>query len=858
MKPHFPKIPESVKMSDTPVKKGLVRKSVPTVASKPSASDRMTLLYDRLGLDWSNCDLTFADGKKKGISQIRGKRLPGASGTIVYCDGKITVFDLDDMEKPSCISAYEKLSDSCNMIAKTLNGFHFVFKKHPKFPSTVNHTLAIDVRTDKDIILAEPSFYTHPDKGLVQYEWVEKPKDGEDIHELPEECADFILGLGLYGSPKPKKNEIVMPEAEEEDAPTPRSSYSNEALDINHLCGCLDADWLNNTSNWLKFLYAMKNIADNTEMLDVFLFHSARAKGYDTPAHRANNRKMWDSIEPKARIGLGSLKHWARTQNPRLYFEEAKNHYAERIKLNNSVSYCEMFQTAMAGDLLYSKANRCYFVYEPDRGLWKKCELPHHIHFLFITMCSEVIDKLIAELPRGDEDEMKAYTLQKKNLLAIMTKIDSRVSFLVSSILPALVEPEEDPANYFNQNADLLPLQNGVWCFSEKKLRPYEREHYFTFRIPINYNASADTSLMERAMNDWFRGDKATIDFHQYFIGYCLTGKIDRQQFLVSWGSKASNGKSTLYGKVMKYLLGNPNDLSLSYYHIINSDSISEAHTNTNNDELYNLNGKRFAFLSEPRKGAKSGIDDEVVKKLTGDEDFSAQAKYKGSIIFKLSTKFVMACNSIPTFNFDDAGIYRRIAIAEQNVEFKNPEAYEEESKERKAKGDVRVKDDTFIEALLADKEGMMLWALKGACAYVDDPTRSPPPSMATSKARAEEKNDKLGAWIRGNILNYKLVASDKRPEKWEKCRIAIKQIKDRWKGEGDKAEDFKFNKSGFNGLFCEKLEKMGYTVERGRPGKSEERIIGCDFIPDADEMDSDEEENDGQNTVIQPNFYGL
>jgi P4 family phage/plasmid primase-like protien len=560
-------------------------------------------------------------------------------------------------------------------------------------------------------------------------------------------------------------------------------------------------------------------------MKEIFLTHSARAAAYASDAHRRQNAKIWDDAKPSGRSGLGSLKHWAKKCNPDRYFAEAKSSYWALVEQDNANGYCEIFYNAMAGDILYSNSHKKFYVYDDRETLWKSCENNAHINFLFVEITSSVFRKMMADLPPArDEDEATKRKAKLKRLTeASKTCGGAFVITLVNSFLPALCRSEEDPANYFDQNPDLLPLTNGVWKFSEKKLVPYERDHFFTFRIPIAYNASADTSAIRRACLDWFGQDAEVAKFIQYWIGYCLTGHTTRQDFLIVWGTKAGNGKSLLWGTILSTLLD-------KYYRTITSDALSSERVG-NNDQLYNLNGGRFAFLSEPRRAKGTQIDNEIVKTLTGDKYFTAEAKYKNAITFKLQAKFAMACNDMPDLKFEDKGTYRRVRICEQNCEFLDPDDYERADPAAKASRRAMLKDDAFAAALLENTEGLMLWALEGASAFVDNPRMEAPEAMGAAKRKAVDETDVLGQWLRSNIRNLGALPETERPAGWERKNLKFVTIKTTMRNQNVALGQ---NAAGFNKRMREKLIAMGYEIG-GREEKGDLYIKRADETPEDD-----------------------
>jgi hypothetical protein len=794
--------------------------------------EEMTLtdLYDTLGWEWERCPLRWGTCEKTGrvgkigIAHNLGKYNPG-NGVILHLGGLMAI-DIDDTSDRCA-----ELRDLCekaeapHQLAR--KGFgHYLFKSDPRIKTRNAQkadTIKIDLKTGKnDLLLVEPSFYD-VEGDRQAYRWVRKPlKDGSNIPNCPEVIIDWLTKYQQKGSPadapapkaKPVKNTLshapVPPAEEEMDSddelallatpPLPETPLHTE---LENLLGCLSVERLTESHEWRKMIYALKNVEDSETTLAMMLKHSRRSPPWNTDEAEASNKAIWLAIKPSGRSGIGSLKHWAKKDNPGKFFEDRKDDYWSLVSQNNANSFCRMFYNDMAGDILYSRAEKAYYVYDPKQTIWTKHEEKATLNFLFIERTHAILRKMDATLPpaEGEEDQAKLKD-KRKILLKARAYCDRGGAItLVNSFLPAICSTETDPANYMNQEPLLLPLQNGVWDFEKKALVDYQREHYFTFKIPIKYEATADTADITKAFNDWFRVP-AVAEFMKYWLGYCLTGETTRQEFLITWGTSAGNGKSLLWGTILNILTGDPDEPYKTYYRTINSDALSTERTG-NNDQLYNMNGGRVAFLSEPRRTKGTKIDNEILKTLTGDKFFTAEAKYKNAITFKLTTKFVMGVNDLPEIKFEDKGTYRRVKIVEQNVAFLDAKDYEEADEKLKAEGRVQKKDDAFVSRLLANKSGLLLFALQGANAYIDNKRREAPPEMDSARDKAMGELDKLGNWLRSNVAN--LLTS--KPAGYEKKKVSVKQIKEMMKAQGLNLGQ---NDTGFNRRFKDKATTMG------------------------------------------------
>ena len=595
----------------------------------------------------------------------------------------------------------------------------------------------------------------------------------------------------------------------------PRTEYEI----INELCECLTPEWLADVENLMRLVSCLKHLTsaslpDETAQ-ELFVRHVVRGaqEGVVAPVPSPPLWNLEDTTP--CRNAMSSLKHYARTCNPTRYFATTRSSNWALVRAGTVNSYCELFYNTMAGDILYSTALKCYYIYDAREGLWCAATNIAIMNSLFVAQASTLFDQMVMDLPIPTTEFQIA--AQKADLATLKRarKVceGASVVTLVNSFLPAFCCERIDPAAYFDQNPDLLPLKNGVWSFPESRLIPYQREHYFTFRIAIAYNPAADTSLMQRAALDWFAGNVDVAEFIQYWIGYCMTGYTKRQDFMIAWGTSAGNGKSLLWGEIMSILLG-------PYYHTITSDALASDRTG-NNDQLYNMNGKRFACLSEPRKGYSSKLDNELIKTLTGDKLFTAEAKFKGAMTFAITSKIGLICNDMPNIEFNKTGTKRRVQVAEQNVSFVDAEAYAVLSPADRASSRFRLRDDAFVDALKANVEGLMVWALQGSMAFMREPRRMAPVAMACAKARATEEADVFGEWIRSNIRNL----NSGRPNKSVRMRT-IKELMRTHK------VDFGQNSHGFERIMREKTVELGYDVT-GRDGKGDFTIQYAEVIVD-------------------------
>ncbi|MFC2130620.1 phage/plasmid primase, P4 family, partial [Bacteroidota bacterium] len=228
----------------------------------------------------------------------------------------------------------------------------------------------------------------------------------------------------------------------------------------------------------------------------------------------------------------------------------------------------------------------------------------------------------------------------------------------VTNILGTLISVDHD---IFNANPNLINLSN--CAFNLETFEPIEHstDLYFTYSNEYEYDPNATCPEFERALEDYSRDefgnvDQEWIDGFWEMAGYCLTGHYEIHKMFWLFGSRGSEGKSTLC-RVLSWLVGSeltrpnldPAQLSGSFYKV-------------------GLMGKRLAVTGELPQFIKNL---ESIKQLTGEDEQSTDQKFKDQISFKNSAKLVFSMNRLPTFpsSTPKEPIIRRIFI----LPFDNP-----------------------------------------------------------------------------------------------------------------------------------------------------------------------------------------
>ncbi len=151
--------------------------------------------------------------------------------------------------------------------------------------------------------------------------------------------------------------------------------------------------------------------------------------------------------------------------------------------------------------------------------------------------------------------------------------------------------------------------------------------------------------------------DDGTREYFQRFAGYCLSGDVSEEKFLIAYG-EGGRGKGTVLETIAAAMGDYATQLPVG---VILKAKTSNGETPE--AQLLNLRGARLALCSESGLGRK--LDEAKVKWLTGGDTLTARALYaRNPTSWKPSHKIVIQSNYLPHISDAmDSGIRRRLVI---------------------------------------------------------------------------------------------------------------------------------------------------------------------------------------------------
>lgn len=443
---------------------------------------------------------------------------------------------------------------------------------------------------------------------------------------------------------------------------TRNTDYSNSGNDLSELDLIRIAE---NSKNGMRFklfmsggweqFYGSQSEADMAFANDLAFWTSRDYAKMDSIFRQSSlYREKWDGKRGDSTYGADTLSRAIQDCSNVFSPEPADDdfqlyvldHDTKKVKTKyysyDDTGNAERFTDAFSDTLRYSYTRKSWYFY--DGKIWTTDN-----EGKVKTMADEVIEKMKKErvyVPEG-EDEEKAEELFRRHIKSTRQH-NGKTNMIKESqhLLP--IQP-----HHFDNDLNLLNVQNGYLDLKAGQLHPHEREKYFTKISNVEFTDKADCPLWDEFLLQIFGGDAELIEYMQRAVGYSLSGSTEEQMMFILHGN-GRNGKSVFLDIVT--------DLFGTYSTNIQPQAIMvKQQSNNANPDIAKLAGARFVTTTEPNEGVR--FDEGLIKQLTGGDRVTARFLYEDEFEFTPQFKLWMATNHKPLIRGTDDGIWRRMAI---------------------------------------------------------------------------------------------------------------------------------------------------------------------------------------------------
>lgn len=368
----------------------------------------------------------------------------------------------------------------------------------------------------------------------------------------------------------------------------------------------------------------------------------------------------------------------------------------------------------------------------------------------------------------------------------------------------------------------LLPCANGVIDLETGELLAGNPDDMLVRAIPVAYRGiDTPAPVWETVIDEIHRADRKLVDFIHRFFGYCMVG-IDPEQVYACFIGEGANGKGTMF-EVIREILG---DLSWS----INSELLLDSKIAKSPDgpspAIMSLQGRRLVVASETDEGRK--ISGKQIKMLTGSDTLTGRNLFdKFDTNFRPTHKLVLYTNHAPRGLASDFALKRRLLYITYDLRYVDDPEYHARQEPLQAEL-FRKKDPKLKAKLLAEKEGILAWLVRGCLLWQRDGLCIPD-SIRANVEEVMRKEDYVQQFLDA-ICTGKEKNGDPLPPGHGVTFKALYERYAKWYrdeiGNDEKDKRFLLSKRRFG----EQLRRKGYHLPDPASSSGRQGVVGVTF----------------------------
>lgn len=422
----------------------------------------------------------------------------------------------------------------------------------------------------------------------------------------------------------------------------------------------------------------------------------------------------FDNVAGSYEEGKSGFEHVLRLARANGFTEQAPVGGAKpaRATYLGDIKTAAHFASAQAGRLLYIADRKVWARW--DGVAWVDCERNEHFEAAK-EVASQIASWAYQKCAAAPDD---AELRKKTNRLIGRVMSQGGVAAMVqlASSDPRIVAASSD----FDADPDLLCVQNGYVDLRTGQHFAPDPGKRMKRRAAAKFDPTATCPRWDQFLAEIFQGDIETVEFIQRAVGYSITGHAGEEKLFICYGAGA-NGKSIFADTITRIM---DDYVSIAPPSLL----VHRGNQTGPNEELARLNGARIVQINELQSGDK--LNEQTVKLLAGREKLSARYLYGSYVDFWPSFSPWLRTNHRPIVVGDDHGIWRRLVLIPFARKF-----------------ELHEQDGALETKLLAERDGILKWAIEGAVKWARDGLRIPA-SIQRESAAYRKESDILGQFL--------------------------------------------------------------------------------------------------------------
>ena len=565
---------------------------------------------------------------------------------------------------------------------------------------------------------------------------------------LPDDLLDFLVArhktLGRPAAPHaPRAPQPRLDASSFVAAPAaPVAPPPQGQDDIRALLNLVGKHRWDDRSDWRDIATALKNTAADRDKALWIAMSRISAKFDLVEADR-----LWASVanDPAFaghRLGLGSIHHMARLDNPHGYAEFRSSRVPAVVSNSwdkQDRGLADIAHYALHG--LVKRVGRSGDVYFFD-GV--QCRWLLGTEVSVRRMVSVAVEDLLRdlELHFGAQARAEAGEPEKRALDAKKAAVSKRIDYIRKTSGAANVTSfaihmlrDDHFVHLLDSKPHLLGVKNGVIDLRTGALRARCPDDMIFTVLDVSYDPDADDALIRATVLSAMADDVEMAAFIQKLLGYGCTGEVCEEIFPVFTGN-GRNSKGVLV-KAVQDVLGD------AFFKVLNNGIIVDKNVSNIDAERGCLFGARFALFNELRDGDKLKTNE--VQLLSGGDCIPATPKYKDPMNIQPRHLCLLTTNHMPELSVVIPAIMERMMCINFPVTFADLEPGEEPSLFR------RQRDNDLKRRISEDKVGVLKWLVDGAVAWyaAKDLKKNAPAKVKEFSRKYFEEQDRLACFLR-------------------------------------------------------------------------------------------------------------
>jgi len=504
---------------------------------------------------------------------------------------------------------------------------------------------------------------------------------------------------------------------------------------------CLSQTRAERYNDWINLGWVLRNI--DYRLLAQWTEFSKIGSNYI----EGECQNLWDKMR-KDHLGMGTLRWWAKTDNPQRYKEIIDNSVIPLIDISIG-SEGAHYDVAKSVQVIYKGEYKAvnkdtWYKYDRDSHCWIKTREGLNLRrSLSEEICRKFLDRAmhyntLSSNNAYDKAQQSMYSKRGSEAMKIASNL-KKTSYKDSVMKECkCLFIDENFEELLDCRPHLIGFKNGVYDMKMHIFREGMPDDYISLSTKRNYIPYSIEYPEIVEINDFFEKVFTNVNVRNYvldILACIIDGSIAQERFYIFTG-QGSNGKSRLLDLIQKSVG--------DYYATLPIALLTQkrAASNSAQGEIERMKGRRFAVMQEPNENDKINVG--YMKELSGNDRILTRGLYKEPYEFKPQFKMILACNELPEIPSQDGGVWRRLRVVEFASKFcENPDP----SKPNEFMMDLELSDkfdryaDHFVSMLIERHKNI-------------NPIKiTEPREVINATQKYKDNNDVIGQYVNDRII---------------------------------------------------------------------------------------------------------